>query len=601
MTTPSRLSQRLAAPLGVVALIAAMPALLPNDFRLYTAITALTYLVIALGLNVVMGYAGVISLGHAAFALIGAYIAAAAEFHLGWPYWWSWIVAMVVCALLGVVTSAPALRLGGFAVAIVTIFYLSVTTTLILHYRSVTGGGDGIAAAQADLSLDQMWWAYAFVVAVLYLAIRNLVLSPVGRGWQIGRLSPVLAESLGVRVSVMKVGAFSLAAALAGLGGAMYPALNGYTNTEPFSLGMGILILLMVVLGGEGTLGGPVLGALVITGIPVILNEAFSAGGNQSEFVYGGLLLAVVLIFPRGLVGAIKQQWHRLSRGRRLATTAQPVALEEVRFAPPDAPAALEIRGAFKSIGGLRILDDVSLAVEPGQVHGLVGPNGSGKTTLLNLIGGFLRAEGGVFRLGGVDLPSTASGRARAGVSRTFQHPILLEYASIFDNVLAGVDAERAVRPLHYLLRTGRARRAAEEARTHATEWLGAVGLGAVDPTTLAANISPGQRRQLEIARACASRPRALLMDEPAVGLSAEEIGSLMTTVRAAAASGVAVVLIDHNVDLVLRLCDVVTVLDAGRVIAHGPPEKIRTDPMVINAYLGGDPEVSVNLGEVVR
>jgi ABC-type branched-subunit amino acid transport system ATPase component/ABC-type branched-subunit amino acid transport system permease subunit len=581
--------------------IAVLPHALPNDFRVYTAVLAGVYLIAAIGLNVVQGYAGVISLGTSAFATIGAYGAAIAHTRWGWSYPGGMALGVVVATALGIVTAMPALRLGTFAVAVVTLAYGGVTSSLILYWPSFTGGGEGVAAKASTLSLTELWYIVAGLGVLCWVAQRNLVVSPLGRGWEVGRLSPILAQSLGVAVARTKVVAFAMAAALAGLAGSLWPVLNGRTDTDTFGLDYSVLVLLMVVIGGEGRLWGPVWGVAILTGIPVVLNEAFSQGGKVSQLVYGIVLLGTVLVLRGGVSTGFDRVLARVrprTHARGVAAAGQAAIGATTPGATVDLdlldavgdPLPLHVREITVTFGAVRALVGVSLTVRPGTVHGLIGPNGSGKTTLLNRISGFLGSQAGEVRLGERRLGGAPYRRARRGLARTFQQPLLLEAATALDNVYIGLDAHRRASFVSYLFRLPTARREASENRRKAAAWLRSVGLhGAADAR--AEELPPGMRRQLEIARALAASPRILLMDEPAAGLTNTEIDTLEALVRAAAAKGVGVVLIEHHADLVMRLCDEITVLDRGHLIAHGTPAEIRNDPTVIDAYLGATPE----------
>jgi ABC-type branched-subunit amino acid transport system ATPase component len=253
------------------------------------------------------------------------------------------------------------------------------------------------------------------------------------------------------------------------------------------------------------------------------------------------------------------------------------------------------VRGLTKHIGGITALHDVDVEVRAGTVHGLIGPNGSGKTTFLNCVSGFYGTDAGEIRVSDEPVPSRPSARARGGLGRTFQQPLLLDQLSALDNVWVGVDRHRKVGWLGYVLRTPAARREAREARTEAQRWLEAVGLGA-DRDTPAGRLGPGKARLVEVARALATQPRVLLMDEPAAGLSDAEMEHLEAVIREVRSAGITVVLVDHHANLVLGLCDQITVLASGEVIASGTPEEVRHDAVVINTYLGrrflgADPE----------
>jgi branched-chain amino acid transport system permease protein len=570
----------------------AMPELV-GPFHLYAFTLGLSYLIAVLGLNLLVGFGGVISLGTAAFMMLGAYSVGVSQNEWSWPLWAGAVLAMVVCAVAGLITVVPLLRLGHFAVTVVTIAYLAVITSLIDIYPASTGGGEGLAVERSTASPTQLWYVFAIVAFVAYVAVVNLMRSPYGRALNLSRLSPLLSQSLGRTPNGLKTAAFAVAASMAGLAGALYPVLNGRISTANFTIWISILLLLMVTLGGQGTTIGPFLGVAVLTIVPIVLDKVFREGGDMRTFVYGLFFLVTVLVVPRGLAGGVEAMRMRIRRRAAppmvpsVVAGDGPLALNSLLVEPSDSGSnGLRVVGITKNIGGIRAVDDASIEVRPGTVHGLIGPNGSGKTTTLNCISGFYRVNAGQVLLSGKHLPSRASRRAHAGIARTFQQPLLLADLSAVDNVWVGVDRHSTVTTLQYVLRTPAARREARAAKVEAARWLDAVGLGA-DAHTRASLLGPGKARLVEVARALASRPRVLLMDEPAAGLSEGEIVHLESIVRAVRAAGTSVLLVDHHADLVLRVCDEISVLASGRVIAHGTPDEVRNDAVVINTYLG--------------
>jgi ABC-type branched-subunit amino acid transport system ATPase component len=393
--------------------------------------------------------------------------------------------------------------------------------------------------------------------------------------------------------------AFAVSGGLAGLAGSIYPLLNGQVNTSTFDVSLSILLLLMVVLGGQGTLSGPVVGAIILTAVSYALDQVFKANGNQTTLIYGVFLLAAVVFFPNGIIGTfIRFRWAiaaRLGLGKADADAIGPAAagpgplpagpMELTRMLGETTGGRLVLAGVGKSFGGVAVLNDVDLVVEAGTVHGLIGPNGSGKTTALNCVSGLLSAQGQV-SLDSAKLARRPAARARAGIARTFQQPLLENDTSALDNILVGVDARRRAGWPAYLIRTPKARREARESQATALAWLAALGLAEVAAEP-AGTLPPGKQRLLEVGRALATHPRIILLDEPAAGLNDAEIERLEEAIGAVRQAGVSVLLVDHHVDLILRLCDQITVLAQGSVIAKGTPQQIQTSAAVIDAYLG--------------
>jgi len=608
MTGPASAPQKGAVRPGTLVvgvLAAAAVAVAPHvvsRFELYTITLGALYVIAVVGLNILVGHAGVISLGTAAFAMVGGYSVGIAHAQWGVGYPLGSVFAVIVCTAVGVATALAALRLGAFAIAVVTLAYLNVATAIVTLTTSITGGPEGLRVPRTGFSDAGLWYLIAGAAAVAWVLHFTTVRSPFGRALNASRLSPVLASSLGVRPMGVKIAAFAISAALAGLAGALYPMINGRVNTSNFDVSLSILLVLMVVLGGQATMAGPVVGAAVLTAVPYVLTHVFKENGNRTALVYGIFLLSTVVLFPSGLVGMATTLLHRHpSRSHRSAGRLGAIAEEAERGASdpieqsaqisallePTQGARLEAAGISVSFGKVPVLEGVALRVQPGEVHGLIGPNGSGKTTFLNCLSGFLRAQGGKVMLDGESLAGTAAGRARAGIARTFQQPILEASASAFANLQTGVDANRKSRALAYVLRVPSARREARLSVATTDQWLRAVGLDDVAGYE-AGHLPPGKQRLLEVGRAMATRPKILLLDEPAAGLTGQEIRQLEAVIRAAQAAGMSILLIDHHVDFVLRLCDRITVFAAGSVIASGSPDEIRSDAAVIDAYLGG-------------
>jgi ABC-type branched-subunit amino acid transport system ATPase component/ABC-type branched-subunit amino acid transport system permease subunit len=582
--------------LGLVV-VAIIPSLVTDHYYLYSLTVGAVYLIAALGLNVTIS-GGIISIGTSAFLMVGAYTVGLTQVHWHLNAVPATLMATAICAAIGLVTAFPALKMGPFAVAVVTLMYANVANDLFLHFTSFTGGSAGVQSRPGQLTAAEQWFLAAGVAAIFFVGHRNLVRSPMGRALMMGRRSEPVAASLGISTARFKLASFAIYAGLCGVGGAVFQMLTGPISTETFDIGISITVLLMVVLGGEASVPGPLLGALALTLIPLLLNQTVSHGGAVREIIYGVVLLAVVLVVPGGIAGIgerITVLARRLTRWRR-----QPEAAENARqgridtaeleavLSRVDDPVELELLGVCKSIGGLRILVDTSFRVEGGTIHGLIGPNGSGKTTLLNCASGLTRVDSGEVLLGGERLPGVASRHARSGIGRTFQTVLLAEGDSVSDNLLVGVDAHRQVSFASYVLRTPHALAEARQSRAEVARWASALGLGHLLHSPVH-SLTPRDRRLVEIGRALATRPRVLLLDEPAAGLTSEELEELEELMRLLRDSGITVVLVEHHAELVMRLCDRVTVIDVGRVLITDDPATVSADPAVVAAYLGDE------------
>jgi len=563
-----------------------------NRYEVFNLELLMVYLITVLGLNLLM-QTGFISIGTTAPFAIGAYFVGSATIKYGWSFYWALLAAAAAAAVVGLGLGLPALRLGVFTFAMVSLGYALVANDLELHWQSLTGGGTGLAGIRMPSPFDTpktFYWLLVILLVAAYVFARNWIRSPLGRASAAIEASPVAARSVGISPHTTKLWAFSASSAFAGVAGGLYAALLGFIAPDSFTLDLGVLLLLMVLLGGSGTVAGPIIGAIILFRIPLAVDRVTNRPGQWSLLVYGAVLLLSVHFFPRGVMSG--WQWLRrryLRRGPAEETRARARAQVRSMLRPIslELPTVLEAKGVEKTLSGVRALRGVDIAVAPGTVHALIGPNGSGKTTMLNVMSGYLEPDSGRVELLGQDVTRMPThGRARAGLARTFQTPFVFENALCRENVMIALDQQRTQRAFAHVLRLPPAIKEERATYARASALLEAVGLSQ-KITTPAGDLPPGERRLLELARVLALEPKVVLMDEPAAGLTGGEIEELEECIRALREAGVAVLLVEHHVDFVLRLADVVTVIDFGQVIAHGAPQEIRTNPAVLAAYLG--------------
>ncbi len=414
----------------------------------------------------------------------------------------------------------------------------------------------------------------------------NLRRSAWGRAFLAVRGSEVAAESLGLSAYFIRIVAFTVSAAFAGAGGALFAFLNGYISPDSFTLQMSILFLLALLFGGEGHVAGPAVGSLVFTLLPELLTSL----ADYRLILYGSLLMLSIYWLPSGVVGALRRAVPRRGAARMPeAGLDPPEALEFPR--PPAGESALpllQVEGASLSFGGVRALADVTLSVPARGIHAVIGPNGAGKTTLLNVLSGYNVPDAGTAQLNG----ESVTGRppyaiARRGVARTFQTAQVFGTLTVLENVAVGVAGPGFGSLILALLAAPQTRQRERDLLERALALLRSMGLGEWADRPADA-LPAGLRRRLEIIRALATKPRLLLLDEPAAGLSSSEIQALDADLTALRKSdGPAILLVEHHVDLVMAVSDQVSVLDYGRIIASGSPEVVRRNPAVIEAYLG--------------
>jgi ABC-type branched-subunit amino acid transport system ATPase component len=471
---------------------------------------------------------------------------------------------------------------------VVTIAFGLIVENVAIEWQSLTGGTTGLTGIPGPNLLGYPISGYAFyaVLAVTLflatLATHNLKHSGYGRAMLAVAQSETAARSLGIGATGIRTLAFAVAAVTAGIAGSFYAFLNAYISPDIFTFSDSVRFLLMVILGGAASTFGPVLGAFILTYLPEVLQRF----AEWQKFAYGALLLAVMFGLPGGILGTLGQLYARLRPGPRGVDPAEGVPAAETLAGRE--PASLETAGLTVRFGGLTALSAASIRVAPGEIHALIGPNGAGKSTFVNTISGFYRPSEGGVHLDGTDLTgSKVHGIARLGLARTFQNTELFGQMTVLENVMVGGFSHLGYRLPGAILRTPGFHREEAACRAAAIGLLDFVGLR--EAANEQARFLPfGHQRRLEIARALATRPRLLLLDEPAAGLTTQEIDELEGMIRKIAGLGVSVLLIEHHVDLIMAVADTVTVLDYGQIIASDRPEAVQSDPRVIEAYFGG-------------
>jgi ABC-type branched-subunit amino acid transport system ATPase component/ABC-type branched-subunit amino acid transport system permease subunit len=577
--------------LGPFVLMFGLAALLPLTGNAYYGLVvgrAAVYWVLVSGLNLVVGFAGQLALGWVALLTVGAYatsvLAAGTATPPISPYL-ALAAAGVIGAGAGVVIGLPALRLRTFYFAMSTFGFATIAAQIAMAWKSVTGGGIGVVGPTFGGPFSTTWGFYYFCLMAAALATwlsANLAESRFGRALLAIRDAEVAAEASGIFKPAILVFTFLFAGATAAIAGGLFASLQSYITPDAFTFDLSLLFFIAILIGGRGSILGPMLSTIVLTLLPEVAAPMVA----WATFMYATLLLAIVLLVPGGIAKLLDFASRRpLEGGRTIAPDLDALpALLSVRHGGDP----LVVEHASISFGGVRAVDDLSLSVPPGQVHGLIGPNGSGKTTLLNVISGYYRPDGGEVRLGGAALmPGAPERRAGAGIARTFQTPRIVGEASVLANTMIGGMVRGRGSFLESMLNLPRHRHDERHLRERAMLALRAVGLARLAGVRTD-RLQHSELRFLEIARALMPDPAFLLLDEPAAGLSADEIAHLGSLISAASRLGIGVLLIEHHVDLVFDVCEHVTVLNLGRGLASGTPAEIRAHQDVIDAYLGG-------------
>ncbi|MGF6426244.1 MULTISPECIES: ABC transporter permease subunit [Bradyrhizobium] len=573
--------------LGILAAAVLLP-FVSNDYWVLIGTRMAIYWVLVSGLNLVVGFAGHLAIGYVALLTLGAYttsVLVAGNVMPAIPVFVALPIAGLIGAIFGVVVGLPALRLRTFYFAMSTLGFATIVTQIALAWQSVTGGGIGIAGPEFPVPFNTPWGFYALCIAFAALTTwmsANVARSRFGRALIAVRDAEVAAEASGISKPKMLIAIFLFAGALAAIAGGLFATLQTYITPDAFTFDLSVLFFIAILIGGRGSILGPMLGTIILT----ILPEIAAPLAAWSTFLYAVLLLVIVLVMPGGIAALLDFRNRRPLASNR-AILPRPAALADI-VRRRDGGKTLQLRGIALSFGNVKAIDGLDLDIAPGAIHGLIGPNGSGKTTTLNVISGYYAAKAGTMTLGGEAL---AAGqpvkRAACGIARTFQTPRVVGEASVLENVMIGGSIEGRANFVEAMLALPR--NGADErllaAKAHAL--LGVVGLEALADIR-ADRLQHSELRFIEIARALMLDPDFLLLDEPAAGLSNDEIERLASLIKAICSRGTGVLLVEHHADLIFDICHQVTVLNLGRTLAAGTPAEIRVHKEVVSAYLGG-------------
>jgi ABC-type branched-subunit amino acid transport system ATPase component/ABC-type branched-subunit amino acid transport system permease subunit len=593
--TPARSEHRAWRGIGLqiapfLAILAAAMILpfVSNDYWALIGTRAAIYWVLVSGLNLIVGFAGHLAIGYVALLTLGAYttsVLVAGNVMPPLDVFAALAVAGVVGAVFGVIVGLPALRLRTFYFAMSTLGFATIVAQIALAWQSVTGGGIGIVGPEFPAPFNTAWGYYylciAFAAVCTWLSA-NIAHSRFGRALIAIRDAEVAAEATGISKPRMLIAIFLFAGALAAIAGGLFASLQTYITPDAFTFDLSVLFFIAILIGGRGSILGPMLGTIILT----ILPEVAAPLAAWSTFFYAVLLLVIVLVMPGGIAALLDLRNRRPLASNR-AIVPRPAALAEC-FRKTAGDNTLKLRGVTLSFGNVRAIDNLDLDVKPGEIHGLIGPNGSGKTTTLNVISGYYVAKGGTIGLGDRMLePGEPTLRARHGIARTFQTPRVIGEASVLQNVMIGGNIDGRASFVEALLALPRNRRDEQMLTMRARALLGVVGLEALADVR-ADRLQHSELRFIEIARALMLEPDFLLLDEPAAGLSGDEIERLAALIKAISRRGTGLLLVEHHADLIFDICDQVTVLNLGRILAAGTPAEIRVHKEVVSAYLGG-------------
>jgi ABC-type branched-subunit amino acid transport system ATPase component/ABC-type branched-subunit amino acid transport system permease subunit len=590
--------------LGV--LLSLLPYAVDNTYELRVWMLLLIYALVALGLNIVTGLAGLVSLGQAGIFAIGAYAVAILSTRFGLGFFPCLAAAVAVSSLFGALLAYPTVRVRGVYLTVITIAFGIIVENVAIEWQGLTGGTNGISSipgvALFGQKLDDNGFFYLLLAMfmVAFVFHYNITRSRYGRAMRAVSQSETAARTVGINPTVIRLMSFVIAASAAGAAGGVFAYLNLFVNPDTFRFDDSVRFLLMVILGGSGTIIGPVLGAGLLTFIPELL-QAF---GAWQRFAYGVLLAFVMFAMPLGIVGTIHLWSKRFAKTRSRNSRPWPAITSHTealfRHGAQRGEVCLRTSDLSMIFGGLVANDRVSETLRVGTVHSVIGPNGAGKSTFINCISGFYKpSKGRIEFMGRSATGKPSHALARMGLARTFQNTELFGDMTVLENVLVGSDSRFRSGLLSTLFRLP-SHFADERAYTlQAQQLLAYVGLDDYAEEK-ARNLPFGHQRRLEIARALAMSPSLLLLDEPAAGLTHGEIEDLMKLIRDIASHQVTVLLVEHHVDMIMAISDHVTVLDYGKIIASGTVQQVRNDPAVIEAYFGsGSPDTQALEKEV--
>ncbi len=572
-----------------IPVLAAIPFMRVNTFWVFFITVTLVQTMLLASLNLTLGYAGLVSLGHNALYAIGGYATAYFTVSRGVPVALGILCGMAFGAAAGALLALPAWRARAVYFGIITLAFLFITAEMLTKWPPLGGGlgfpnVPGLSMFGHAFGRNEYYWFALGVFVLAFAALQQLSSSAIGRSFVAIRENEAAAASLGIAPLQTKLMNLALSGALAGLGGALFAHLSGGIFPEAASFQSGLRLFVAIVVGGVGTFAGPLVGMAVVSTV-----DRFTANWVTAQpIIFGMMLLGSLAVMRLGIVGTLlTSRFFRLFfRLDPLTMEGEEPVLDLVSPVRTDVP-LLEVHEVSKHFDGVAALGGVDITVQPKTIHGLIGPNGSGKTTFVNVVTGTFPRDGGRISFEGHEVARPAPHKmARAGLVRIFQRPETFGRLVVIQNVIMGLQLRADRRLWRCLLPLPKRRRSERELIREAFAILNAVGLAhrALSPVSA---LPYGEQRLLEIARALGARPKLLVLDEPATGLTLPELDRLGDLLMSLREQGLTILVIEHNMQFLMSLADRVTVFDQGMRIADGVPSKVQQNRDVIDAYLG--------------